>query len=161
MPILHVQLSGQARTSGGQTRQLSPGAVLAQRGPCVQVTVGIANSLASQLIQQGQTLPAPISTIALIDTGASSTCVDEGIALQLSLPVVDVVKVMSASHSSTQQNVYPIHIEFAGIPIEFDVPRAIGAPLAAQGIGVLIGRDALAHCTLFYNGLTGEFTLSI
>jgi predicted aspartyl protease len=99
--------------------------------------------------------------MALIDTGASSTCIDEQAAQQLQLPVVNVVNVASASHSSTPQNVYPIQIEVAGLPISIEAPNAIGAALSAQGLLALIGRDVLQHCTLFYNGLTGEITLSI
>ena len=99
--------------------------------------------------------------MALIDTCATTTCIDEEAARQLKLPVVNVVTVASASHSSTQHNVYPIQISIAGLPITINAPGAIGAPLAAQGHLLLIGRDVLQHCALFYNGLTGKFTLSI
>ena len=67
----------------------------------------------------------------------------------------------SASHSSTQQNVYPIQIEVVGLPIAIDAPRAIGASLKVQGLLLLIGRDVLQHTVLVYNGPTGAFTLSI
>ena len=48
-----------------------------------------------------------------------------------------------------------------GVSIKINVDRAIGAPLAAQDLLVLIGRDVPQHCTLFYNGLSGEMTLAI
>jgi hypothetical protein len=48
-----------------------------------------------------------------------------------------------------------------GFPITINTPRAIGAPLAAQGLLVLIGRDLLQHCVLVYNGPAGGFTLTI
>jgi len=127
----------------------------------VKVTIGLAQSIASQLLQQGQTLPSPVSGIALIDTGASTTCVDDSVAQQMQLPVVNVVNIASASHASTKQNVYPIQIEVIGLPISIETPNAIGAALGAQGLIALIGRDVLQHCTLFYNGITGSFTLSI
>ena len=41
------------------------------------------------------------------------------------------------------------------------VLRTIGAPLALRGLIALICRDALASCTLHYNGISGEFTLAI
>lgn len=106
-------------------------------------------------------MPTPIAGMALIDTGASVTCVDESLAQQLQLPAIDVVQMMSASHAATQQNVYPVEIEIVGAAIRISVPRAIGASLAPQGIIALIGRDFLQHCTLFYNGVTGAITLSI
>ncbi len=161
MPILHTQFSAQGKTQQGQIIQIPHSVALQKQGPCVQVAIGLAQSIASQLLQQGQSLPKPISGIALIDTGASSTCIDEAAAQQLSLPVVNVVNVASASHASTPQNVYPIQIEVIGLPISIEAPYAIGAALAAQGLLALIGRDVLQHCTLFYNGITGEITLSI
>lgn len=161
MPILHTQFSGQAKTQQGQVVQVPPAIVLLRQGPCVQVSIGLAQSIANQLLQQGKTLPKPISGIALIDTGATSTCIDDAAAQQLQLPVVNVVNVASASHASTQQNVYPIQIEVVGLPISIEAPNAIGAALTPQGLLALIGRDVLQHCTLFYNGITGEITLSI
>lgn len=97
----------------------------------------------------------------MIDTGATSTCVDDAAAQKLRLPAIDVVTIASASHSSAEQNVYPISVEVVGLPIAINAPRAIGAPLEAQGLLVLIGRDVLQHCMLVYNGISGTFSLSI
>jgi len=161
VPILHVQLSGQGHTQDGKPISIPPQIVMRDRGPCIQITVTAAESIADQLVQQGKTIPQPVSGMALIDTGASTTCIDVDLAQQLGLPVIDVVQMSSASHASTSQNVYPIQIEVLGPGIKINVPRAIGATLAPQGIVALIGRDFLQHCTLFYNGVTGEITLSI
>lgn len=160
MPILHLQFNGTGKTPDGKDIQIPPSIVLMQNGPCVQSTIGLADVFAQQLQQQGQPLPTPVSGLALIDTGASSTCIDESVAQQLGLPAIDVVQMTSASHANTQQNVYPAKITLMnGIPI--NVPRAIGAALKSQNIIALIGRDFLQYCTLFYNGLTGEITLSL
>ena len=59
------------------------------------------------------------------------------------------------------QNVHPIRLQLLGTPISMNAPRAIGAPLKAQGILLLIGRDVLQHGTLHYNGITGEITLAV
>ncbi|MEJ7624213.1 MAG: retroviral-like aspartic protease family protein [Pyrinomonadaceae bacterium] len=161
MPILHVQYDGQGQTSDGKTVKIPPAVALQQRGPVVQIIVGIAQTFADQLLQQGATLPTPFSGVALIDTGASVTCIDDAIAQNIGLPVIDVVTMASASHASTQQNVYPIHMQIVGSPIRGEVANAIGANLQSQGIIALIGRDFLQYCTLHYNGLTGAITLSI
>lgn len=161
MPILHTQFRAQGKTPEGRVVEVPPSVVLLRQGPCVQVSIGLAQSIANQLLQQGKTLPRPISGVALIDTGATSTCIDDAAAQQLQLPVVNVVNVASASHASTPQNVYPIQVEVVGLPISIEAPNAIGAALAPQGLLALIGRDVLQHCTLFYNGITGEITLSI
>jgi len=127
----------------------------------VQVSISVEQNIAQQLLAQGVTLPPSEVGLALIDSGATSTCIDDEAARRLRLPAIDVVAVASASHASTQQNVHPIQIEVRGLPITISAPRAIAAPLAPQGLLVLIGRDVLQHCTLFYNGPAGSFSLSV
>ena len=121
------------------------------RGPVVQVTVSVEQNIAQQLLQSGTTLPPPITGFALIDTGASMTCIDDEAAQTLRLPVIDVAKMASASHDSTDCNIYPIQIDIPGINLKIGVPRAMGAALRAQDLLLLIGRDVLQHGTLFYN----------
>jgi len=127
----------------------------------MQVSVSVAEAVAVELVQQGKTLPAPISGMALLDSGASTTCVDESVAQKLQLPVTDVVTIASASHTSSKQNVYPARIELVGLSVAINALDAIGGPLIEQGIIALIGRDVLQHCTLFYNGMTGSISLAI
>ncbi len=161
MPVINIQLQGGARDASGQLIQAHPQIVLQQRGPVIQVAVGIATSMADQLVQQGQTLPNPVPGFALIDTGASATCIDADAALQLALPVIDVVTMSSASHASSEANIYAAHIDFVGLGISIEAGRAIGAALAGQGLVALIGRDILQQCTLHYNGITGAFSLAL
>ncbi len=97
--------------------------------------------MSTSLLAAGAKAPTPLSAIALIDTGASNTCIDSHLALQLGLPVVDTMRMTSASHDANKQPAYPIDIEITGTSIQFGVPKAMGANLAAQGLGVLIGRD--------------------
>lgn len=161
MPILNAQLGGQAKASDGKPVTIPPSAALVQRGPIVQVSISVGQAIAQQILQQGGTLPPPAIGWALIDTGATSTCIDEVAAQKLALPAIDVVTVASASHAATQQNVYPISIEVVGLPIVVNAPRAIGAALEAQGLLLLIGRDLLQACILIYNGPAGQFTLTL
>jgi predicted aspartyl protease len=161
MPIMHIRFAGKRQAADGTTVRVSPVATLRKRGPIVQVEVSVAQVIAEQLLQQGQVIPAPLSGAALIDTGASSTCIDEAAAQQLGLPIVDVVRIMSASHAATPRNVYPIQIKIEGFPVNIKAPRAVGVPLATQNLLMLIGRDVLQHCNLFYNGPSGEITVAI
>jgi len=131
------------------------------KGPIVQVSVTVEQTVAKNLIAKGIPIPTPITGWALIDTGASVTCIDEGVAQMLQLPAVDVVSMTSATQASTPRNVYPIQIQMTGVRIVFQATRAIGAELKPQGLLLLIGRDMLQMCTFFYNGLTGQFTLAI
>jgi predicted aspartyl protease len=161
VPILHSQLAGQGQTPEGKVVQVPPAVALQQRGPVVQVSISLEQSLATQLVQQGKEVLQPVSGVALIDTGASGTCIDDEAAQQMQLPVIDVGFMCSASHAQTPSNIYPIQIEVTGFPIRFQSPRTMGAALKEQGLLLLIGRDILRHCTLFYNGVTGQITLSI
>ncbi len=161
MPILHLQFNDQGRNSEGERRRIHPSQVLLEKGPCIQVTISVATSIAEQLLQQGIAVPPPMPGLALIDTGASTSCIDAEIAQQLKLPVIDVVHMASASHTSIPQNIYPAVIEVVGTNIKINVPRAIGASLAPHGLSALVGRDFLKQCTFFYNGVIGEITLSI
>src|SRR5437879_542539 len=107
MPILHSQFAGEGKTPDGKSILIPPPLCLVQRGPCVQVAVTLADQVASELIKRQEPVPAPVSGLALIDTGAVSTCIDEETAEQMNLPVVNVVNMASASHASTKANQYP------------------------------------------------------
>ena len=161
MPILHIQYAGQATDQTGKSVALDPKTVLQKRGPVVQVSVSLGSAHAQTLQQSGQAVPAPISGYALIDTGADGTCIDGGSAAKMGLPVIDVTKMSSASHEDTAQNVHPIKIEFAGVPIIVEAERATTAKLERFGLLLIIGRDVLQHCNLVYNGIAGAITLSV
>src|SRR4029077_7905808 len=134
--------------------------VFSNVGPLFKSPLLSSKTLARGLLAQGKPLPTPRPGLALIDTGASGTCIDEQAAQELGLPVIDVVKMTSATHADQESKVYPIQIT---IPpsLVFNVPRPIGAALAPQGLLILIGRDLLSACNPFYNGPLGQITLSM
>ena len=160
MPILHIQLGAESKTADGKTAQAPPGIALRLRGPIVQVNVTIEENAGKGLLAQGKSLPTPKSGYALLDTGATGTRIDEQVAADLGLPVIDVWKMTSATHKDQECNVYPVQIDIPPI-LTLNSPRTMGAALAAHGLLVLIGRDVLANCNLFYNGPMGQFTLSL
>ncbi len=159
MPILHIQIAAHAKNPDGKHVQLPPSSALQLRGPILQVSVTVEQNLGKGLIAQGKSLPVPKSGLALIDTGASNTCIDEQAAKELGLPVIDVANMQSASHEKHPCNIYPVQIITPIVTL--NAPRAMGAALAPQGLLVLIGRDVLQSCTLFYNGPAGQFTLTL
>ena len=132
MPILHTQFAAEGKRADGKVIHLPPTTALQIRGPVVQVSVSVEQNIAQQLLQAGTTLPPPITGFALIDTGASMTCIDDEAAQSLRLPVIDVAKMASASHDSTDCNIYPIQIDVPGINLKIGVPRAMGAALKSQ-----------------------------
>jgi hypothetical protein len=82
--------------------------------------------------------------LALIDTGASGTCIDTETATEMGLPVIGMAKMTSASHHEVDAPVYAIQIQIVGLPLALQVPRTLGAALKAQGLIALIGRDVIA-----------------
>ena len=98
MPILHSQIAAQGKTPDGKVVQLPPAVALQVRGPVLQVTVSIEQNAAKALLSQGKTIQNKTG-LALIDTGASNTCIDEQAARELGLPVIDVGSMQSAMKS--------------------------------------------------------------
>ncbi len=163
MPMLHVQCEATARRPDGRVIPLPPGQPLVLTGPRVPVSVAVPSEVAQFLTQSGRPIPQPVAGFGLVDTGAAASCVDNTVAEQLQLPVVDVIRVATASHSDFETNVYPVTFDLVGVlggqRITVVCPKASGLDLAAQGIILLIGRDLLAGALLCYNGRTGQFTL--
>jgi predicted aspartyl protease len=106
-------------------------------------------------------VPAPLSGLGLIDTGATTSCIDNDLAQRLGLPVIDQVQMASASHASTQCPVYPVSFEIVGTNLRFEIARATGVTLVAQGLSLLVGRDVLHSCLLVYNGPKGDITIGM
>src|SRR5580692_289494 len=98
MPILHSQAAVQGKTPDGKIVQAPPAMGLVLRGPVVHVSVTIEQNAGKGLTVHGKSLPTPISGLALIDTGASNTCIDEQAAKDLGPPVIDVANMQSATH---------------------------------------------------------------
>jgi Aspartyl protease len=71
--------------------------------------VTIEQNAAKALLTQGKTVPTRAGW-ALIDTGASNTCIDEQAAQDIGLPVIDVATMQSASHEKHPCNIYPVQI---------------------------------------------------
>ena len=160
MPILHIQYSGQALAPNGQPVQIDPRQLIAMRGPVVSVAIKPPPEIAELLVRESKPVPAPITGFGLIDTGASSTCIDNAVAQKLGLPIVNVIKMASATHESVDTSVYPISFDIlGGVPMTVNCPRAAGAALAIQNLVLLIGRDLLANAYFSYNGPSGQFTI--
>jgi hypothetical protein len=74
------------------TLQLDPA-----NGPVLTVVIGVSVARGDALMTAGQPVPAGISARALIDTGASCTCVDPSILAKLALTPTGTVSVHTPS----------------------------------------------------------------
>ena len=99
-------------------------------------------------------------THALVDTGASESCIDSMLATQLNLPIVD--RRMVSGVSGPQE--VNMHLSQVYIPsLSFTIYGMFaGVHLTAGGQPhkALIGRTFLQRFTMTYNGLTGDVTIS-
>jgi predicted aspartyl protease len=130
-----------------------------QSGPAIPIQLTIAQNMAKALAEQGKSVPTK-QGMALIDTGASRSAIDEDVAKELGLPIVNVGKMTSASHEQHPCNLYPVQFSIPPA-ITFQSPQTMGAKIAPQGYIAIIGRDFLAKCVFIYNGGAGTVTLCL
>jgi predicted aspartyl protease len=143
------------------TLQVSP------QGAVVNAGIGVSEARGAALTAAGQAIPNIVRIRALIDTGASATCVDPSVLQTLNLtptgnaPVVTPstgVQPINANQYDVSlivpagQNQLPFYIA--------NLPVLCMALLGPQGFHALIGRDVLAQCLFMYNGSPGWFTLA-
>jgi predicted aspartyl protease len=133
---------------------------LKNQGPILNVEVSLPQRIAEIYDKKGTTVPAPRTGLALFDTGASNTCVDQQIIGSLGIPSIGIQTVHTPS-GSCQQNRYPAKISFPGTSLPaVEFGSVYGATLHSQGIIALIGRDLLSMFVFTYNGPGGFITLA-
>lgn len=112
--------------------------------------------------QASTTAPVPGITglLALVDTGATESCIDNLLAAQLNLPLVDRRSV-SGVHGAGEVNVYLAQVR---IPtLNYVIYGAFaGVELRAGGQlhSALVGRTFLKNFRMLYEGPTGNVDLS-
>ena len=134
---------------------------LRQQGPALTVEIAVPSDLDSA--EQGRD-PSRLRRhvgLALVDTGASVTSVDEAPLQALGLQPTTVRDVATPSSVRVAQPVYACVLSFPGTPLPaIPFTEVVASNLAGFGVAVLIGRDFLADCQLIYNGLEGFWTLA-
>lgn len=145
---------------GFDNSQEASGAVLLTRfGPTLRVDIGFDQSF------KPSNLPIlPIAGVkglnALVDTGAGECCIDNLLASQLKLPIVDR-RPISGAHGSHPTNMYlaQIHVPSLGTTI-YGVFAGVDLLAGGQVHHALIGRTFLQNFTMIYVGKTGTVTIS-
>lgn len=134
-------------------------------GPLVVVTIGISVPRQTAMTAAGLKAPGYVQGQFLIDTGASSSCMDSGLVAKLALTPTGAVSIHTPStngvtHTCNQYDVM-LFIPGAatGIGCLIEAVGVIETSLAPQGIDGLIGRDLLDRWTCVYNGSAGMFTI--
>jgi hypothetical protein len=161
MPIYNSQFF---ETAPGGGHVPSP-TLLARQGPILQVTVSIPQALAAFYTLQQVPIPSPVTSVALIDTGASTSCVHAPIMQNMGVNPIGVVTILTPG-GPTLRNLYPANFTFPVTGFSRDFTSIIGADLSGQIINgqqliALIARDVLSLGVLIYNGSFGSFTFGV
>ena len=139
---------------------------IAAAGPVLTARFTVSEARAAALVAAGMELPHAPAATALLDTGASCTCVDPSILEALGLTPKGEADVLTPSTTEGPERADEydcglfIFAETAANPyIVRNIP-VLASPLQQQGIDAIIGRDVLAKCVLVYNGSTSRYTLA-
>jgi predicted aspartyl protease len=129
---------------------------LRQSGAIMTVTMGQASAVADGLRREGLDPAGPRELRALIDTGASITGVNLGVAERMGLVQTGMTNIGGVTGTS-QQPVYAASISLGGAALD---PVTVVGLEVGGGFDVLVGRDVLRELVLHYDGLRGEVTLA-
>lgn len=159
--MINIRLQGQGKQPDGTLVQLDSKTLLFHRGPIIPVVIHPNAAFVIALQAAGKEIPQPVSGLALVDTGATTTCIDGETAVQMGLAANGTAKMSSASHDNTDCLTYPVRLIFTGWNVNLDAAKAMGVAIGKQGIIALVGRDLLQNCLLVYNGVDGTFSLAM
>ena len=108
MPTLSIRVQSERKDQHGNAVFANPITALRVGGPRVYVTLSPFEDQIKSLEKIGEIPITPVTGTALIDTGASATCIDRSAAAKAGLAIVDSGRISSATHAN---EVVPI---FAG-----------------------------------------------
>ena len=132
--------------------------ILVVHGPTLQVTVGHMDTQATNVALDGN--KATQSVLALVDTGALESCIDDQLAKKLGLPVIDKQQCSGASGPA----MLDVHMAYIDIPsLAWGIyGRFMGVHLVAGGQqhNVLLGRTMLSNMVMIYDGPKGGVTIA-
>ena len=130
---------------------------LLQFGPTIQVVIDQFKSADEASSVQSEDSIA----YALVDTGATESCIDIALAQKLQLPIVDKINI-SGSDGAKIHNGYMAQIR---VPIlEFtQYGKFAGVNLTGGGQQhqALLGRTFLQNTIMIYDGLRGQITITV
>ena len=139
------------------------------QGPILNAVATVSSARRVALEAAGLSIPDPVNIRALIDTGASLTCLDSSVALALQLNPTGSTRINTPSTGvdPAPADQYDISLY---IPTAIQGQHGLFLPalpvicvdgfLSSQNIHGLIGRDILSLCIFYYNGTIGQFSLA-
>lgn len=139
----------------------------AQRnGLLVDVNVGLSVSRRAALYKQGVPFPPAVQTTLIIDTGADSTMLDEGLIRTLQLTPTGQARVLTSQSRGVPEpcDVYDVELEIinrtGNPPWRIQPLQVLARPLHNQSTGGMLGRDVLSMGVLVFDGPRSIFSLT-
>lgn len=125
-------------------------------GPTLRIQVGFD----AKFIPGKSSLNLPEQTYpALVDTGASISCIDSELAIALQLPLIDREN-LSGVDGSSSHNMYMAQIRIPSLNfIQYGKFAGVHLRAGGQPHFALLGRSLLEHFEMTYNGSTGAVRL--
>jgi hypothetical protein len=141
---------------------------ITQQGAILNIVIGISEGRRKALESLNLNSPDPIQISAIIDTGASGTCIESSVLKKLHLTPTGSTQM---STPSTGGKTVDIDLYDVSIIIppgkDGDLPFSLGtlpvmcvADNSFPGYKALIGRDILRHCIFNYNGSINLYSLA-
>lgn len=130
---------------------------LTQFGPTIRVSIGHfrAEDESNVVPKEDE------STIALVDTGASLSCIDIALAEKLELPIVDTMTI-GGSDGAKEHNVYLAQIQIPDLRYtQYGLFAGVDLQGGAQPHQALLGRTFLRDAIMIYDGFRGQVTITV
>jgi hypothetical protein len=164
MGLFERQYPDHYKGADGQPIRMPPSLLLRQMGPVLPATLVTRPERAIVLEKHQKPIPASITGLALIDTGASVSAISEEACSQLCLKPTGFALMHHAGGIERRYR-YSISIHFPAWP-EFVVPMetsVVSCKFSREDrkfYVMLLGRDLLANLKFTYNGPAGRIELA-
>jgi len=135
-------------------------------GAIIRVGIAVSEPRNNALISEGQSPPPPVLVRAVVDTGASCTCVDPAVIQKLRLTPSGTTPVHTPSTGGTpvSRNQFDVAIgivmDAGQVHVSSLIIPVVESDLAGLGIQALLGRDVLDQGIFIYDGRRKVLTLA-
>ena len=136
---------------------------LGHEGGAVDLLIGVSYPRADALRAANLPIPPPVPIRAIIDPGASATCVEAGALQSLGLVSTGTISMTTPSTGNVPVvcNQYDVSLTVVHPNVQMTLPAL--AIVECQPLGgtiqALIGRDFLSVCLFVYDGVAQRFSL--
>jgi hypothetical protein len=136
---------------------------LDQDGPIIRLLVGVSAPRETALKQANQPVPQPVAIRALLDTGASCSCIVASALTPLALQSTGTAQVNTPSTGNVPMSCsqYDVSLTVLHPHVNFLIPAMpiVECQSLSGNYQALLGRDFLALALFVYDGPADRFSL--